>query len=677
MGFLTENDILASLSKSEAFQGMISTDAFEIAFDPMHPYVCVAIHNGHRLENDLLAHCTLTSDQRYFEESVHTGDMVKGYPNHIICHDSRYEYDLNRSVHESIHQTLWGQKVWSRELPTDLQKRSHEKHAAFYRVYEALIARIIALHGTCVIYDFHSYNAERVGGAEAPYFNIGTGQIDMRKHRRSVQYFMRKLEEMPLNEEKIRVAHDEIFLGMGYLATRTNKISSKALCLPLEIKKGYCDEKTGAPYPKILSELKLGLTRAISDHAAFFINSHSGKGKVQRHDMLSSTLDPQVIKFDRDLYKISKTLETLLYVNPINMDQEKKKFFAHDGHYEPQFKYRKLQIDPFLVKESLYRLPIENISDLALQSLYRRAIDGLSTNVDLLASIGSKQCLYNSLRYFGEPEKVDIENARFLLHAPALQDGGDDEAMLDDMEISKAIEEEISYYKLDAPVQLSSRLVAGAMVDNTNFKVLIRKGNILSRKETDALKHHEIGIHLLTSAHAREQPLHLFRVGLPGSTETQEGIAVLSEYLSGNLSLNRLKVLGLRVMAVRYLLKGYSFSRTYDALVQDHLASPENAFTTTTRAYRGGGFTKDFLYLRGLATAYNHWKERKNWEPLLIGKCAFEDFNHIDELLQRGTLNKPKVLPRCFVQNVEKHPIHDYLLSSLKYEATGPKTLAE
>jgi len=48
------------------------------------------------------------------------------------------------------------------------------------------------------------------------------------------------------------------------------------------------------------------------------------------------------------------------------------------------------------------------------------------------------------------------------------------------------------------------------------------------------------------------------QLGMPGNTYTQEGLAILSEYLSGNLSLERLRTLALRVLAANMLVKKYS-----------------------------------------------------------------------------------------------------------------------
>ena len=46
-----------------------------------------------------------------------------------------------------------------------------------------------------------------------------------------------------------------------------------------------------------------------------------------------------------------------------------------------------------------------------------------------------------------------------------------------------------------------------------------------------ALLHHEVGTHLVTHVNGTHQPIKVLGVGLAGYDETQEGLAVLAEYL--------------------------------------------------------------------------------------------------------------------------------------------------
>ena len=666
MPSLSLEEALKRLGAGEALSGDVSEAGASIVFDPAQPYIAAAIHDGSGFEADLEPYCRLAAEERLFEEDPHTGELVQGLPNRIVGLDSRYEYDLNRAPEECLYDRAWGRVVWSEDLPEELSERSLRKHAAFHRLFEAMVQALLKRHKSVAVYDVHSYNGERRGGAAAPTFNLGTEQIDLRRYRRVCDHLVRLLDSVQIDGEPLRTARNEVFFGRGYLAARCRQISPNVLCLPIEVKKFFCDEQSGGAYPQILTQLKQEMTRVIAESAAYFCNRRGEAPSVSRHDMLSSALDRNILEIDRKLFALTRRFETLLYVNPINIDRERAAFFARKGRYEPEFRYRKLEIDPFLFKETLYRLPIETIADATVQALFRRAIEGLSQEIDMLATIGSRQCLYNSLRHYGEPAAIDLDNAKFLLHAPSVEDEESEGALLSDVEVAKRIQAEVDAYRIDAPVQLSTRIVAGAMVDNSNYRVLVRKGARQSSKAVDALKHHEVGVHLFTASEARRQPLRLFRLGLPGATETQEGLAVLAEYLSGNLTVDRLKTLGLRVVAVRCLIDDFSFSRTFDLLVEQHGASHEKAFTVATRVFRGGGFTKDYLYLRGLARAYHYWRSERPWAPLLVGKAAFDDAEAIEELLGRDILSSPERLPTPFATPAKSNPIYAYLLSGLR-----------
>ena len=69
----------------------------------------------------------------------------------------------------------------------------------------------------------------------------------------------------------------------------------------------------------------------------------------------------------------------------------------------------------------------------------------------------------------------------------------------------------------------------------------------MSRARVGASLQHEVGTHLVTYYNGLEQPLRLLHVGLAGYDETQEGLAVLAEYLVGGLSRSRLRTLAERV----------------------------------------------------------------------------------------------------------------------------------
>jgi uncharacterized protein (TIGR02421 family) len=190
-------------------------------------------------------------------------------------------------------------------------------------------------------------------------------------------------------------------------------------------------------------------------------------------------------------------------------------------------------------------------------------------------------------------------------------------------------------------------------MDDMYAGLLVSRGNLLigskfrvSASQADALLHHEIGTHALTYFNGLAQPFRQLSLGLPGYDELQEGLAVLGEFLSGGLSAPRLRTLAARVIAVHMLVDGASFVDVFRELHQGYGFQQEAAFTMTTRVFRGGGLTKDAVYLRGLVRILDYLGNRGNLEVLFVGKIAAHHVRMIRELQARNVLVAAPVLPR-------------------------------
>lgn len=171
---------------------------------------------------------------------------------------------------------------------------------------------------------------------------------------------------------------------------------------------------------------------------------------------------------------------------------------------------------------------------------------------------------------------------------------------------------------------------------------------------------------MVTTMNGLLHPLKIFSHGFPNNVETQEGLAVFSEYMSGNLTIKRLKELAYRVMAVNSLSKGDSFSKTFRLLHNAYDLDKETAFYITMRAHRGGGFTKDYLYLTGLKKVYDYYNEGKDLDILLTGKVSLEYADEIALLIKKGYAVKSKHITNSYAKNKNTNKTIDFILSSLK-----------
>ncbi|WP_413111905.1 flavohemoglobin expression-modulating QEGLA motif protein [Thaumasiovibrio sp. DFM-14] len=655
--------MLALIQRGQPFSGEVSGAGFFVKIEEYLPVVCTAIHAGSRLRSELAGRCVLNEQERYFEEDPHTDAMIASQPIIMIGLDSRFEYDLNRALALSTYyRSAWSRLVWKKPLSPAHRAESHRKHNAFYTIYEAIITKLESLHDSVVVFDMHSYNHKRQR-ADAPVFNLGTAQIDMERWNGAVKRFCRELGKIRLPHITTTTEIDGVFEGRGYLISHTNAHFDRTLVLPTEVKKVFMEEETGVLFPLVLEALQSGLKEAFSQTSAYLQRNHSQKRSVRKADMLSSSIEPHLISVDAQLYRLASKIETLKYVTPINITTEYKRFQMAPSRYKPNYRYRQLPIKVNEFKQKLYRLPIEGISDPDMRHLYGDMVQKLSDKMDLLTSVGTETFLYNALRYHGRPDRVDINNANFLLYAKLLPE--EYSTKLDAQQAVQELTNAAKQLGMKCRVSTSKTIAARAMVTATPLAVLVNAKSQFTDTEVKRLLQHELGVHMATNHNAKSQPLNIFRLGLPGSTMTQEGLAILAEYRSGYLSHERLNTLATRVLAVDSMLKEQNFYFTYSYLVDELGIDKEDAFAITTRVYRGGGFTKDHLYLKGFLHILNIENQR-NLDNLLVGKCSLRYHDLIDELMNRGWLNKPQFMPTEFGHAIPSASQLDYLIGSLR-----------
>ncbi len=664
MQTLSEAEVLAALASGELFEAELDDGSLLIRVRDHIPHLCTAVHAGHRLRKDISDQCLIDDLARQTEEDPLTDQLIDGFPVILATRDSRYEYDLNRSPEDCVYETAWNKQLWRSPLTAEQIEFSRNKHARYYRILEALLASVRKRFGGCLVVDVHSYNWQIRNHADAPVFNIGTEQIETKRWRPILSKLQQHLSAIELPNLETEAKFDTVFFGRGYQATFVREWFPDSLLVPLEIKKIFMDETNGDPFPLVFDQLQEGLSLSVLEAAESF-NKKLKRSKLTRAVLLPADVEPIVLQVDKALYRLAKNIDTLHYVNPTNIQSEKKQCLARRDHV-PAFRYRQLRIDPYEFREKLYQLPVSQIQDPSIRGLYRSVVDSYATKIELLVNVGTPQFLYNSLRYYGEPNPCDIANANFILHAKEWEDGQGAAKRMGAEEAKTLFEEAVQEQGLKCRVVLSTQLVARAMVDNSGLVLMVNRNASFTQQEVDALIHHELGIHMVTTLNAMTQPLQVFRLGHPGNAYTQEGLAILSEYRSGNLTLHRLRELALRVLAVDMMIKGKSFNTVFHFLKEEHGSSADDAFNLTVRAFRGGGFTKDFLYLRGFRDLVT-LSANRDIEALFVGKTGLQSLDTLEALITRGILVPPQYTPPAMLsESRNDNPNLDYLVYSIK-----------
>lgn len=379
------------------------------------------------------------------------------------------------------------------------------------------------------------------------------------------------------------------------------------------------------------------------------------------------TTDKVLKDIDNRIDFLVKKIELLDYINPINISEEKARFFNSKFIIEPNFKYPKLPFDSFELQRELFSINIKDIEDETLQEFYEDIIYEYSGLIECIDTISEgNKFYYNSLRCFGTPKEVDVENAKFILHfedEDLKQEKFMPKFSVEDTEAK--FREYSKRYDFTYSIKHSDKLSAIAMVLNNVQTLVLNSTHTFSQSDIDILTNHEIGVHMVTTMNGLRNPLKIFSHGFPNNTETLEGLAVYSEFMSNSLTLKRLKRIAYRVLAVDSLAKGYNFQQTF-RMLNNYGMNKDDAFSVSVRVHRGGGFTKDYVYLTGLKKIYNYHKKGGDLAPLLTGKVTLEYKETIDYLVANGYAVSSKYITDSYAENNNKNPMIAFILENLK-----------
>jgi uncharacterized protein (TIGR02421 family) len=377
--------------------------------------------------------------------------------------------------------------------------------------------------------------------------------------------------------------------------------------------------------------------------------------------------NPNLYRIDRELHQLVQKIELLDYINPINIEQEKRNFFGSKYNINPNFKYKKIDFNAHRLQQALFSQDIDSIRDEESRKFYRDVIYDYSGLIQCIESIGKGRKFYfNALKSFGTPTDKDVANAQFILHFK-------DEPYNQEMFPVFNSEEALAYFsefskkfKFEYKVKLSNKISAAAMVQNNSQTLLLKKNHRFSANQLKVLANHEIGVHMVTTFNGMNQVLKIFHNGFPKNVETQEGLAVFSEYMSGCLTVYRLKELSYRVLAADSLRKGFNFCDTFDLLHNQYKLNREESYNISLRAHRGGGFTKDYTYLTGLKKVYNYYHKNKDLNTLLSGKVNIDAVELIEKWTEKGMVGENPYRNFAFDENKNQSTTIDFILENLK-----------
>ena len=343
---------------------------------------------------------------------------------------------------------------------------------------------------------------------------------------------------------------------------------------------------------------------------------------------------------DEALMNIAKSVKPLYYLEPINLKDQKRKFL--DGVIEnPHFLYRNLEYNP---GEITQRLKLIKTPNDELGIIFERKKREILLQNEIIANRGNEDIVREaSIKIYGSPSRELVKYAdKLLRQVPNIEIP----KTVSSSKIRDALQEALHENGLeDWMVELSNKRLT--TVYPAEKKITVCKDRKFAEIDLERLKVHEVGVHALRAANGYKQPLKIFALGLPGYLSTEEGLSSYFEELTNNASEETMRNYAARVIAVDSVCQELNFRQAFNRLKSYDLTD-DQAWNLAIRAYRGGGYIKDHVYLDGYIKVKQFAEIEGDFDILYVGKVGIEDLSLIRKLIQEGILKEAKYKPQFF-----------------------------
>lgn len=583
----------------------------------------------------------------------------------------------NKQVRRSL--PVWGRVHIDRQLPfvCIYRKQDEDGSALFERLIMGEASYIIAAgnrkqhkklallvkniaqtlkecFGSFLIIEVWSSTAEKYSEELLPYqpaFEIV--RIKKTAISSTIETFEKELKKIKILRKSAKVdivIKDKITPnGLPTLLTNSEAKQLGIHIIGLEVRSIFKDKNNGETFPLIRQALQRRLSRALKNGFFEFTNNHTKYRPKHYLSLGRWSMVKAVWEVDKQLSEICNGFDFLLQTTPINSSEAWAFFRRYHYGSAPKFIYRPLPVDPSMAKRHLFNIPIERIEDPTLAKLFREQQLEIDRKLTMLIDRDTNLFMFGSIQLFGSVEDKLMQLAEEILNklSPRSRDESHREKV-DAQKFAARARQEIAFFKGSFPKNTSKVVVrddiTGLMVSQGNL--FVGSGLKIPQIRMEALIQHEVGTHVLTYLNGRSQPFQQLYVGLAGYEELQEGLAVLSEYMVDGLTSPRMRLLAARVVAARHMVNGASFVDVFRTLNKVHRFEQRTAFNITLRTFRGGGLTKDAVYLRGLVQLLEYFKNGGTIEPLFVGKISVQHIPIIKELQLRKVLHPAPLKPR-------------------------------
>lgn len=355
---------------------------------------------------------------------------------------------------------------------------------------------------------------------------------------------------------------------------------------------------------------------------------------------MTAALPADLLAVDRALHALYERVHFSRHLNPVNGPEARRAFQA--GKEAPPFEYRPADwADAELRVLDALRPP----EDHPLGPMLRDAVEGC--RLFILALRDRTPEAFDALaRDAGWYPDADT------LAAARSETVGHDVAMFDvsAQRMIQALRDALTERGLTAwAVEEDPVMSARVLVDGAKRLIKVSPRSRFRERDVERLVVHEVEVHAVRSANGARQPLHIFATGLPGSLETEEGLALVAEEVAGRASPGTAWRQGVVVQAVEWS-RHMGFRELYDAICE--VGGSGLAWGVAERLKRGlarpdlpGVYGKDIVYYRGSRRVRSWLDEGNDVGLLYVGKVGLDD--PVGAWLAEGLLTRQPV-PRVF-----------------------------
>ncbi len=359
------------------------------------------------------------------------------------------------------------------------------------------------------------------------------------------------------------------------------------------------------------------------------------------HDIVRIYREP-----DSQIMDISRDLNPMLYVTPINEKPQKKRFLE-DG-VDIGFEYRELEKkehDPELIRRRLEAIRVPEDYP-HLHRAYTQKIAEMFYQNGIVAAILKRE--YEKVRELTVQiyEKLDdclVSDAKMFLGSPAPKKS---EKTITARSFSEMIYSALKEHGIeDWEVELTKKWPNS--INRAQKRIKVCEYRDFDENEVRGFIARNLDVNVVRATNGYEQPLGIFVSGFPGYLTTESGLEAYSDEMAGTET-DVIRDYAAYVIAVHSVINGDNFTQTFGRLKGCGLSDDE-AWAKAMRSHRGngpegeGGYIKDHLYLRGFRKVEKLGSDAM--KTLYVGKVGIGDLPAIKDLMSEGVVSEAKHLP--------------------------------